>query len=113
MTEYPWICPACKATTPAGSKACLRCGCPEDASPAVADDYIRTYTAAEMPQSARYACPKCSHTNWTTGEFRAAGGTASALFDVATVRFRSVSCQRCGFTEFYRSDLSAGNQLVD
>lgn len=59
------------------------------------------------------ACPKCSGTGRRTGEFRAAGGFLSTFFDFATERFRYVSCESCGYTEFYNARLGTGSRVVD
>jgi uncharacterized protein len=58
-------------------------------------------------------CVKCNHTGKRRGEFRAAGGFFSAMFDVATERFVYGSCARCGHTEFYNKRLGGGSKVLD
>ena len=60
-----------------------------------------------------WRCPKCDHHRSIVGEFRAPGGGIASAFDVASVKFAYVSCEACGFTEFYRQDLSIGATVVD
>ena len=48
---------------------------------------------------------------WLT--MRAEGGFWSAAFDVATNRFTAVSCENCGFTELYRTNVGAGSKIFD
>lgn len=35
------------------------------------------------------------------------------MFELSNARFDYVSCAGCGFTEFYRSEVSAIGQLTD
>ena len=80
----------------------------------MADEHIKAYVASGGAfKNSSYHCPKCNHHRCTGGEFRAAGGPTAALLDVATVKFRYVSCLHCGFTEFYRESLSTGSQFAD
>lgn len=60
-----------------------------------------------------YTCTKCGGSEYTRNEMRAEGGFWSAAFDVSTQGFTAVSCQRCGFTELYRSDVSGASRLFD
>jgi predicted nucleic-acid-binding Zn-ribbon protein len=59
------------------------------------------------------ACPKCGSLGKQQGEFRAAGGFASSFFDVNTRRFRYLSCNTCGYTEFYNSSISGAAKFFD
>lgn len=60
-----------------------------------------------------YSCPKCGGTQHTNNEMRAEGGFLSAAFDISTNRFTAVSCDRCGFTELYRTNVGTGSKLFD
>jgi len=44
-------------------------------------------------QELNYTCPKCKNTNYDIGEFRAAGGFLSKIFDVQSKRFTTVTCR--------------------
>ena len=35
------------------------------------------------------------------------------FFDINTRRFLSVSCNGCGYTEFYRETASTGSKIID
>lgn len=59
------------------------------------------------------ACPKCGAHEKTQGEFRAAGGFWSSFFDYSNKRFRYLSCERCGYTEFYNSSISGAAKFFD
>ena len=60
-----------------------------------------------------YTCTKCGCTDFSRNEMRAEGGFLSAAFDISTNRFTAVSCERCGFTELYRTNVGGGAQLFD
>ncbi len=52
-------------------------------------------------QTVNYRCPKCSNTEYETGQMRAAGGFWSKIFDVQSRRFTTITCTRCRYTEMY------------
>jgi predicted nucleic-acid-binding Zn-ribbon protein len=60
-----------------------------------------------------YVCPKCSHPDWQTGQVRVAGGWWSSIFDLETRRFTSISCNRCSYTELYKTEASNLSGVVD
>ena len=60
-----------------------------------------------------FVCVKCGGTDYSRNEMRAEGGFLSAAFDISTNRFIAVSCDRCGFTELYRSDVAGGAKVFD
>lgn len=60
-----------------------------------------------------YECPKCGGTAYRKNEIRTEGGFLSAAFDVSTNRFMAVSCETCGYTELYRTNISGGSQFFD
>ena len=49
----------------------------------------------------RYTCVKCQNRNYDSGEMRVAGGFWSKIFNVQGRKFITISCQKCGHTEFY------------
>ena len=60
-----------------------------------------------------YTCPKCSNTQCEIGEFRAAGGFWSKIFDVQGRRFTTVTCSKCSYTEIYRAESSMLGNIFD
>lgn len=60
-----------------------------------------------------FQCPKCSNTDYETGEFRATGGFWSKIFDVQGSRFSTVTCTRCKYTEIYKSKSSMLGNVFD
>ena len=60
-----------------------------------------------------YTCPKCQNTNYDIGEFRAAGGFLSKIFDVQSKHFTTVTCRNCQYTEIYRASSSMLGNIFD
>lgn len=60
-----------------------------------------------------YICPKCQNKTYKIGQMRATGGTLSKIFDVQSQRFSSVSCDRCSYTEFYKTKTSGLSNAFD
>lgn len=63
--------------------------------------------------STDYRCPRCSNTEYETGEFRGAGGFWSKIFDVQGQKFTTVTCQRCRHTEFFKADSNMLGNIFD
>ena len=64
-------------------------------------------------QGLDYHCPKCGNNNYETGEIRATGGVLSKIFDVQNLKFTSVACSRCKYTEFFKADSSMLGNIFD
>jgi predicted nucleic-acid-binding Zn-ribbon protein len=64
-------------------------------------------------QHRNWQCPKCSNRSFETDQFRATGGMFSKIFDVQNKRFTTVTCDRCTFTEIYRTKSSALGDVLD
>jgi len=60
-----------------------------------------------------FICPKCSSNQYDIGEFRAAGGFWSKIFDVQGARFSTVTCSRCKYTEIYKAPSSMLGNIFD
>ena len=60
-----------------------------------------------------YTCPKCGNTRYETGEFRAAGGFLSKVFDVQSKRFTTVTCTQCKYTELFKASSSMLGNIFD
>ncbi|WP_353777136.1 zinc ribbon domain-containing protein [Winogradskyella sp. 3972H.M.0a.05] len=64
-------------------------------------------------QHRNYKCPKCSNREYTVSQMRATGGTLSKIFDIQNKKFTSVTCDRCSYTEFYKTKTSAISNVFD
>jgi len=57
---------------------------------------------------------KCKGQQCTTGEFRAAGGFWSKIFNVQGRTFQTLSCSQCGFVEIYdKGKAGKGANILD
>lgn len=64
-------------------------------------------------QNLNYECPKCYNKTYKLGEMRATGGTFSKIFDIQNQKFTSVICERCTYTEFYKTKTSGLSNVFD
>jgi len=60
-----------------------------------------------------WECVKCKGTEFEKDQFQATGGNFSKVFNVQNKKFITVSCSKCGYTELYRSETSAGMNILD
>lgn len=112
--SYDWMCQACDSVVAAGQQACTTCGCPASCNARQVDEYKQRYmNSAAVRDKSAYRCGKCDHHLFTKGAFRASGGGVSEIFDVATEQFAYVSCERCGYTEFYKKSISNTAFVMD
>ncbi len=58
-----------------------------------------------MNQVLRYTCPKCGGKQYEMGEMWTIGSIWTRLFEVHNRRFVFISCQRCRFTELFKTSL--------
>ena len=66
------------------------------------------------PETLRdFKCGKCENQPYETGEIRTTGGGLSRFFDVQNQKFSHITCENCGFTEFFkRRSGKAGNIMA-
>ena len=75
---------------------------------------VRLENEAERRSPLRsYRCMKCGHGECEVNELRAAASFLAAFLSVEDVKFSAVVCKRCAFAEFYQSDVSDGQVVVD
>ncbi|MFC1477210.1 zinc ribbon domain-containing protein [candidate division KSB1 bacterium] len=72
----------------------------------------RTFRRNTM-QQLNYQCPKCANTDYKLGEFRAAGGFVSKVFDVQNKKFTTVTCSQCTYTEIFQAESSMLGNIFD
>ncbi|WP_061316694.1 zinc ribbon domain-containing protein [Clostridium botulinum] len=61
----------------------------------------------------QYICPKCGNRGYESDQFQATGGNFAKLFDVQNKKFITISCKKCGYTELYKVQTSAGWNVLD
>ncbi len=82
-------------------------------------DFARLQQAAEAGKDSldrpanAWRCGKCGHHACEIGEARQSGSALASVFDLEGLRFTTVSCRRCGYTEFYKGDAGMLSTLFD
>ena len=62
---------------------------------------------------ANWKCPKCGNGEYEKDQLQATGGNFSKVFNVQNKKFITISCKKCGYTELYREETSAGMNIFD
>jgi len=60
-----------------------------------------------------YTCAKCGHRACEVVEVSATGGGIARFFDFQNRRFSAVVCERCKYTELYRTRASTLSKVLD
>jgi predicted nucleic-acid-binding Zn-ribbon protein len=60
-----------------------------------------------------YRCLRCGCETFSKGEARVATSFLGRLFNVEAGRFITASCNRCGFTDFYKRSSSTLGNILD
>lgn len=55
-------------------------------------------------QHQNYKCPKCNNRSFETDTISTTGAGLSRFFDLQNRKFTAVSCNGCGYTEFYKGN---------
>lgn len=58
-------------------------------------------------------CIKCGSTNAKQKEVAMTGTGLSKMFDIQHNQFLVVSCQNCGYSEFYNKQSSTAGNILD
>ncbi len=61
-----------------------------------------------MEDNKQYACSKCHATTYKTGEIRTTGSGVSRFLNLQNQKFTAISCEKCGYTDLFRTDGSGG-----
>ncbi len=63
--------------------------------------------------SNNYSCPKCNNRQANIDVIRTTGKGFTRFFNIQNREFTTVSCTKCGYTEFYRGDGSGISNVLD
>ena len=58
-----------------------------------------------------WKCPKCENEEYVKDQFQATGGDFAKVFNVQNKKFITISCSKCGYTELYIAETSAGMNI--
>lgn len=100
--DYAFVyCAACGSKAATSWSYCRSCQSSlEDAHPP--EDGLEQVGADEVLDMEEAGCPKCGHEETDVDEVATTGMGLTRLLDVQNRRFHAVSCENCGYTEFYR-----------
>ena len=60
-----------------------------------------------------YICPKCSNNSFETGEIRTTGSGLSRFLDLQNQKFAHITCDSCGYTEFFKRRGGRAGNILD
>lgn len=58
-------------------------------------------------------CVKCGNSELNETEVRMTGSGLSRFLDVQNKRYDAVTCEECGYTEFYSKDRDKTGEVLD
>ena len=61
----------------------------------------------------KYTCPKCGNRQYELGEIRTTGSFMMKLFNIQNIKFATVTCTKCQYTELYKTPSSKFGNVVD
>ncbi|MFC1944866.1 zinc ribbon domain-containing protein [Chloroflexota bacterium] len=71
------------------------------------------YEEGATMNTLEYTCPKCRHREYEAGEFRAAGGLWTKVFNIQNRKFTTVTCAQCRYTEIFQADSKKLGNIFD
>ena len=60
-----------------------------------------------------FTCPKCSNASFETGEIRTTGSGLSRFLDLQNQKFAHITCDSCGYTEFFKRRGGRAGNILD
>ena len=66
-----------------------------------------------MYKNYKYTCPKCGNRQYEVGEIHAPGSMFTKLFNIQNIKFTTITCSRCQYTELYKTSSSKFSNVVD
>lgn len=66
-----------------------------------------------MYKNYKYTCPKCGGRQYELSEIRTTGSFMMKLFNIQNVKFTTVTCTRCQYTELYKTSSHKFGNVVD
>ena len=61
----------------------------------------------------QYECPKCANSGYETGTIRTTGGGFSRFLDIQNNVFSHLTCDNCGYTEFFKRGSGKFGNIMD
>ena len=58
-------------------------------------------------------CPKCQNLTFTEDKITTTSGNLSRFLNVQNKRFLTITCDKCTYTEFYKTEVQGGEKVID
>ncbi len=59
-----------------------------------------------------YKCPKCENNEFESGQLRATGGFWTKIFNIQNLKFITITCKKCGYTELYKDKAGGTSENI-
>ena len=108
-----WICTNCNEQLEGNFGSCWQCGTYQDGKPPAEGFRREKEQKIETLDSefiARFKCIKCSHVEARVKRVATTGTGLSKLTDIQHNSFIAVSCENCGYTEFFNPEVLEGKK---
>ncbi|MDA3953437.1 MAG: zinc ribbon domain-containing protein [Bacteroidales bacterium] len=66
-----------------------------------------------MYKNYKYTCWKCNGKQYEVGEIRTTGSFMMKLFNIQNIKFTTVTCSKCQYTELFKTASSKFGNVVD
>jgi predicted nucleic-acid-binding Zn-ribbon protein len=84
-----------------------------DSNQVVAPSLASQRQLVPIQSRSMFKCPKCGCRSYTLGQSLCAGGFLSKILNIQTRKFVTVTCNDCGFSEFYERYQSPWANVID
>ncbi len=61
----------------------------------------------------KYTCPKCQGHQYEIGKMYVTGSFITKLLDIQNNKYTTVTCSKCTYTEFYKTDANLLGNVFD
>jgi len=108
-----WTCSKCNEQLDDRFDSCWQCGTAQDGTPPP-DDFLKEKEQNRQVLDSEFLehfkCCKCSHTDARVKRVATTGTGLSKLIDIQHNTFIAVSCENCGYTEFFNPEVLEGKK---
>lgn len=66
-----------------------------------------------MYKNYKYTCPKCNGKHYELSEIRTTGSFMMKLFNIQNVKFTTVTCTKCKYTELFKTPSNKAGNVAD
>ena len=112
-----WKCEQCGEEHEDQFESCWNCAGQRSASDIPAPHVYEKELTLDEKLAEKFKCPKCRSKKAEIQKIAVTGTGISKILDIQHNTYISVSCQKCGFTEFYNADVlenpSTAGTIID